>query len=458
MKRLSAIGLALLTGLGACTHYQPLPIELPAVAEQQDRLELDVARAQQTCRTLAPAAPCDPQHLDRAMLYAAMLDGNPVIAAARRHLDSALAGARSARAAPGAKLTLSSEYAGAAPDPSPWLFGATSEVPLDIGGVRAVRIGSAELAVTTARYDLAEAVWTARMGMVRSMAQILIAEKQRDAATDLVGMQDRRLAAMERRVSSGEASRADLDRVRGDLADARRRRADAEARLDAGQADLATALGLPAAALVGKVFVWNDLERPAGPDVVSDHDRRAALLGRADLLKSMVAYDQAELDLRGEVAKQYPAITLGPGFTWERGLVKIPFNLGLSLPPLDLNRKAIALAEARRSEAGARLEADYAAAAGAAGAAWAEASSAFAALAELRRTDLPIATRLASQGDREFAEGAINRADWGAAKAGLLVARLQELDALARALAGEAALEDALRRPLTGPELMIGHR
>jgi CRISPR system Cascade subunit CasA len=292
--------------------------------------------------------------------------------------------------------------------------------------------------------------------MVRALAQMLIAQRQLETSAELIALQERRLAAMERRVTAGETSRADLERVRADLADARRRHADADTKLKTGTVELANGLGVPSSALAGKTLVWDDLEAPAPAGSVGAQERRTSLLGRADLLKSIVAYDQAELDLRGEVAKQYPAITVGPGFTWERGLVKIPFNLGLSLPPFDLNRKAIAAAEARRTEAAARLEADYAAVAGAADTALAEERSAFAALSELRRLDLPVASRLAAQADRELAAGALDRADWGAARAGMLVVRLQELDALVREIAAEAAIEDALRKPLSGPELLIG--
>lgn len=442
--------------VSACTHYVPRPIDLSTVAIERDRTTLDIAKAAATCRRVAPKAECNPALFDRAMLYAATLDTNPAVVAARAHVASALAAARSARQAPGPKLTLTAEYAGAAPDPSPWLFGAVSEIPLDIGGVRAARIGSAELAVVAARYDLVEAVWTARMAMVRGLAKLLVAERQIPVATDLIALQERRFAAVGRRVAAGEAARVELERARADLADARRRRADANARRQAGVAEIAAAIGVPPPSLAGSTFLWDDIEAPSGLASVSEDQRRAALIARADLLKSMVAYDQAELDLRGEVAKQYPAITVGPGFTWERGLVKIPFNLGLSLPPLDLNRKAIAAATARRSEAAAKLEADYSAAAGAVDLALAEVVAARTALGDLRKLDVPIAGRLSTQADRELKAGAIDRADWGAARAGELTTRLLELDALARALTADAALEDALRRPLSGPEVMIG--
>jgi outer membrane protein TolC len=183
--------------------------------------------------------------------------------------------------------------------------------------------------------------------------------------------------------------------------------------------------------------------------------REGALLARGDVLRQVAAYDQAEADLRAEVAKQWPELHVGPGYTWERGLVKIPFSLGLSLPPLDLNRKAIAAAEARRTEAGIRLEAVIAKSQAAVDAALIERDAARAALARVRSVDIQTATRVATQADRELANGAIDRVDWSAARAGLHLAELAEIDALRRVHAADAALEDALRRPLDGPELLI---
>lgn len=456
MRNFIPLLLAMTLGANACTHYTPRLVQLSTIAAQRDQTTLDLPQSASTCRRLAPKAECNPARLDRTMLYAAMLDTNPAIAAARQHVLSTIASARSARQTPGPKLTLTTEYAGAAPDPSPWLLGASSEIPLDIGGARAVRIGSAELAVVTAHYELTETVWFARMTMVRGLAQVMVAERQIAASNDLVSLQERRFAAMERRVNAGEASRAELERVRADVADARHRATDAGARRQAGLIELANAVGVPPASLAGRAFAWDAIESPDNIALVGEDERRTALLARADLLKSMIAYDQAELDLRGEVAKQYPAITVGPGFTWERGLVKIPFNLGLTLPPFDLNRKAIAAAMARRSEAAAKLDADYAAAAGAVSNALAEAMAARHSLEGVRRLDVPIAARLAAQADRELAAGMLDRADWGAARAGRLTTRLQELDALVRALTADIELENALRRPLSGPELVIG--
>jgi CRISPR system Cascade subunit CasA len=159
--------------------------------------------------------------------------------------------------------------------------------------------------------------------------------------------------------------------------------------------------------------------------------------------------------LRGEVAKQWPEIHLEPGYTWERGLVKLPFSLGLVLPPVDLNRGAIAAAEARRAEAGAHLEAVIVRGQAAIEAALIEQEAARGALARTREVDVETARRFAVQADRELAGGAIDRVDWSAAQVGLRLAELAEIEALRRAHAADAALEDALRRPLEGPETQI---
>lgn len=451
LQAASAVAAAL--AISGCVRYAPKPVSVADTATRFASHTIDLGTAAATCRAHAPSAPCDPARADRLVLFEVLLANNPAIAAARARMTTAQAAGRAAHAPGGPTMTLSSEYAGA--DSQPWLLGIAADIPLDLGGRRAARIGSAELAVAAARYDLADAVWTARMALVRGLAEQLVADRQTAIAGRLEALQNRRFTILERRVAQGEASRAELERTRIDLADARTRVAAAQARHESATVQIASALGLPLEQVRTLAASWPGLETPAPAVASSAADRAAALLGRPDLLKAMSLYDQAEFDLRGEVAKQYPALSIGPGFTWDHGLIKIPFNIGLALPPLDLNRRAIAAAQARRAQAGAELEALYAGAVGGIDQAVAEATAARRALAQARGLDLPIAARLAAQADRELSAGAIDRSDWAAAQGGLEVARLAELDALARVLSADAALEEALRRPLSGPETLI---
>uniref|UniRef100_UPI0026F0A415 TolC family protein n=1 Tax=Phenylobacterium aquaticum TaxID=1763816 RepID=UPI0026F0A415 len=168
---------------------------------------------------------------------------------------------------------------------------------------------------------------------------------------------------------------------------------------------------------------------------------------RADVLRALADYDAAEAALRVEVARQYPEVRLGPGYSWDHGLAKLPFNLGLTLPPADLNRAAIAEAEARRAEAGRGLEAAQAQVL----AAIDQAAAALAAARlqdEVARTrDLPAADRAARAAALSLKAGAVDRTDDLAARAALDEAALTVAEARMTLALAALDLEDALRRP-----------
>jgi CRISPR system Cascade subunit CasA len=439
-----------------CASYRAAPLAPDAIAVSYARRALDPVATQQSLTRVAPNVVWDGQTWDRMSLFAAALELNPRIAEARAHARSAEASARAARAGRSITLTVAAEYARNASEASPWLYGVTSDVPLDIGARRSSRISAADFSGIGARFDYAEVVWSVRMALRRALAERFLAAREVQIGEELSAIRARQLAAIQARFSSGEAARADLERVRTEAAGDARRLTDAQARLMAARIALADALGVSINSLENVPLTWTEFDAPAAADAVQiDQTRQAALLARADILRASAAYDQSEADLRGEVARQWPELHIGPGYTWERGLVKLPFSIGLVLPPLDFNHNAVEAAEARRSEAGLHLEAIIASAQSSIDAALAEQGAANAALARVRNADLFGAHSAADQADEEIASGAIDRVDWCAAQASLRLAQLGEVDALRRVHAADAALEDALRRPLEGPELAI---
>ena len=441
--------------MAGCTHYVSAPVNPGEVAAARAAARLNPNAVEQRLAALAPGYKAGAAQWDRLALFAAILEGNADIGASRTAIKTAEGARRAAGARPGPTLTLTTEYARNAPEASPWLFGGAIDLPIDAGGRRSSRLTVADLGIAAARYDYAETIWTTRMALRRALADKLVAECRLVTGTRMAAVRQRQFDVVARRVGAGAASRADLERVRADVADAVRRQADARTAIANASAGIAAALGVPPGDLTGRTLIWDGFEAPAPQPVVDAPTRLAALVGRADVLKAVTQHDQAEAELRGEIARQYPAISIGPGYTWERGLVKIPINLALILPPLDGNRGAIAAAEARRGEAGARLEAVVAGAAAAIDQALAATRLSRAALVQVRTLELPAARRLALQADHELAAGVIDRGEWAAAQAGAELARLSELDALAAVHAADAALEAALRRPVEGPEMAI---
>ncbi|MEI6486857.1 MAG: TolC family protein [Sphingomonadales bacterium] len=457
-----AAALALCLLLPGCLAAPSAPLAPAAVAAHRAGQSLSREVATPVLARIAPTAAATAMatygRWDRLALFAFMLANNPDIAAARAAIASAEAARRASRVRPGPFLSLSGEYAGASPDASPWLYGAAIDLPIDSGGRRASRLRLADLTVVAARYDYAETVWTVRGNLRQGLLDRLIGEARRDAAAAILAVRQRQFDAVARRVAAGAASRAELERVRADAADALHRQADALTEITAGNAAIAAALGVPVAEVAGQAFSWDTLAAPEPIADVGAAARDAAVAARADVLRAATAYDQAEADLRGEIARQYPALSVGAGYSWDHGLVRLPFNLGLTLPPLDGNRSNVRTALARRAEAGTRLEASVAAAQVAIDSAVAASLVARAALDRVRQRELPAAQRLAQQADNELKAGSIDTSEWAAAQAGALLARLSELDALMAVHGADGQLEAALRRPVAGPERAIGPR
>ncbi|NMN05417.1 CRISPR system Cascade subunit CasA [Novosphingobium sp. SG919] len=442
--------------LTACAPVPPVPADLPARSQARVAAPLDLAAVRRIAVAVAPGAPTASDGLDRLSLFAAILAQDPRVAQARAAVASAKADARAARKVAAPTFTLSSEYANDPSTSSPWLLGAGANLPLDFGGRKGARLAKADLAILMARQDLAETVWAERVALHRGLIDAMAGAEQARLGTIIVALRDRQFAVLENRARQGEIASLDLYPYRAARAAAARALADAQARAQGGRAAVAGILGVPVQALAGQALIWPDFASPmaAVPDLLAG-ERARSIAARADVLRALAAYDQAEADLRAQVAQRMPALSLGPGYTWERGLVKLPFALNLSLPAWDGNRAGIAAAETHRAQAGATLESALANAQAAIEAAQTERAAALAALARVRAEELPATTRAATKADLQLKQGAIGMADWAAAQIAAAEAQLAQVDALVRVRSADLALEDALRRPLDGPETVI---
>ncbi|MGH8033634.1 MAG: TolC family protein, partial [Lysobacterales bacterium] len=387
------------------------------VLQQQASAGIDTAALQEEIARLAPSAQSygyewDGHEWDRLSLLAAALIANPEIARARAHVASVEAEAKAARYASGFSLGLTTEYAFNAPESSPWLLGAIGDLPLDTGTRREARIGAAELNARIALFDYLETVWSVRLRIRQALAEYLLSGRESGLARELNELHTRTLNAMQRRLIAGAASHADIERIRMSAAADQQRLSEAEARTLAAALQISAALGIPDSELDPSALTWSAVEAPRVlADGLSANCLDAALLARPDIARASRRYDLAEEALRSVVAAQYPALHIGPGYTWERGLNKLPFALGLSLPSLDLNHSAIAAAEALRAEAGRELEATVASSHNSVVAALADYHAARIKL-DNSRQQTTIAQSLAMQAEAALDAGAIDRNEW----------------------------------------------
>ncbi len=250
-----------------------------------------------------------------------------------------------------------------------------------------------------------------------------------------------------KRRSVGENSGPDVDaavlastQARADLAAAQSAQQDA-------LAQLASAIGVPVAALDGAQFSLDEFgTAPSAPPAADA--QRDAIFHRADLLASLAEYAAAESALQLEVAKQYPDIHLGPGYTYDTGTHKIGFGLaGITLPIFDQNQGNIAQAEAKRNEAAARTAALQDSILGDLDRALAHYRASVDAV-QLSARHLTTARRQLDSQLAGFAAGNIDRLTLTQAKADFEANEMTHLDAVVAAQKAAGVLEDAMQRPL----------
>lgn len=414
---------------GGCVRYQPAPLRPSDFVARQAIAALPIGTPATTA-ALLPIA----------------IDAAPALRESRDAYRSALAAAKAARVPLPAAFQLTAEYSRDDNPGKPWLGAGAIDLPLDFGGRRNVRVAAADLAAVQALYDYGEAVWTVRSTIRHALIERAFADRIAPLAVEALALRRRRLAAMQARVARGEEANGFALLGQTELATAERRVRDAAGRRAQADVALARAIGMDAPAVASLTAVDTG-PLPAFTAADLTGWRAEATAGRRDVLRAIVDYDTAENALRQEVIGQYPALRLQAGYTYERGLVKLPFGLALALPPVDLNRANIRTAEARRAQAGAKLEATEAAV-------LLEVDKALAALTTQRNAetvtrdrDVPAARHLVDAAAASRRSGEIDRIEEDGARVALIETQLALLDAERTSWLALADLEDALRRP-----------
>ena len=412
--------------LSACATYAPKPVDVTGLAQ--------------------PAMTALP---DGDLLPVALAN-SPAVAAARAAYDASLHDRKAQTLLPPTTLTLIQEYSKDANAQKPWLYTGQLDIPLDLGGRRAGRITTADIAVDKAAYALGDALWATRLGLRQAQSDLEFARQTVAVDQQVVATRTAYRDSIDKQVKSGEEIRASADQARLDLSAAEQSLRQAEAARD--QAELALAHALDATPAAVRAFA----DGPASPAVVDDAEidtlAAKALYARSDVRNAVADYAGTENDLRVAVAGQYPDIHVAPGYTWERGIVKLPLNWVLTLPPTDLNRANIAAATDRRAAAGKTLEDTVKSAQ----TEIAQAASAWrAARAIAQKTtneDLPLATTMARRAEHSLQAGEASRADELLSRIITLDTQLTALSAQQTADDDRLKLEDALRQPLTASD------
>jgi cobalt-zinc-cadmium efflux system outer membrane protein len=247
---------------------------------------------------------------------------------------------------------------------SPWTFGLAIDIPIDIAGKRQAGMDRASSLTEAARIEIAESAWKVRSRVHASWIEWENAQRQVNLLDQEHVLRSEIAEMLEARLRAGMASSLELSNARLQLQNTRQLLDAEKAKLAELKARLANHAGLSLKAL-GKVQLITSNEALANnkslvltskPDLL-DQLQESALLNRLDIRAALARYEAAESKLRLEIARQYPDITLSPGYSYDQGDKIWSFGLSTLLSLLNRNQASIAEAETQREVEAAKIRA-----------------------------------------------------------------------------------------------------
>jgi outer membrane protein, heavy metal efflux system len=443
--------------LCACAAYHPAPLEPADAARRFARLSLDDP---ELCAYLRPnlgpgLSACPPARWNLAALTLAGFYYSPQLAVAEAKLEVAKAAIITAGQRPNPGFGLGPAYtASAAPSFAPWAIGVVQmNFPIETAGRRGYRIAQAQRLADAAAFAVGEAAWRVRSSVRGALLNHLAAERDYALAREYESASQRIASLLQERLAAGAAAAPAVDFALANLAAARLRAVQARSRIPETLNALAAALGVPVEALKGAKFAWPDYQRP--PEVTSltpARIRQLALLNRIDLRRMLAQYAAADEALKLEIARQYPDINLGGGYSWEVNENLFELLPIVTLPLMNQNQGPIAQARATRAQVAAQFVALQDSIIAQANGALTSYRGALDAFAQASKSAAFSNRRMAAM--RRAAElGDIDSLALASAQLETIAADQAKARALVTAQQNFGALEDAAQRPLAGANL-----
>jgi len=438
--------------LTACAfdHYDPRPLSTESVANAYAARSLRSPELQEFIQRHYPRATeaWPPHQWDLESLTLAALYFNPDLAAARARLATTEAAMTTAAQRPNPTVQLPFQRAlNPKAGDSPWTLGIALDIPVETAGKRSYRINQATHLSSAARFQVANVAWSVRNQLRTQLLTLWFAGERTKLLQEQLKLDRRAVSMLERRLTVGDTSPWEVNQQRLIVMQSQSDLLAAQRQVDATRVQVAAILGLRASALDAVDLDLAEFDQ-AYPLLPAQALRLQALLNRSDVLAGLAQYEASQAALQLEVAKQYPDVHLGPGYTFDQGVRKLGFDFaGLMLPIFNRNEGPIAEARSRRLEAQARVEQLEAQAFG-------ETDGALAAYHSTRsllkqsEEQFEVQSRQLAATRRSFEIGESDRLALTIAEKTEVAARLALTDATFQVQQAVGRLEDAMQRPL----------
>jgi cobalt-zinc-cadmium efflux system outer membrane protein len=448
-RRLPLLAVALSCSIaGGCARYHARPISPSQTLEDFQARRLDAPELDTFLVERGEVSGWPPRAWSLHDLTLAAFYYSPALDVARAQWAVARGGVITAGGRPNPSVSGGTGYNVTTPrsEITPWIPEASLDIPIEVAGKRGIRIAAARQRSDAARLNIISAAWQVRSRVRQAFIGLYVARQADSLLAVQREIRNEALTILESRRAAGEASPTEVTQGRVALAESRVAALDAAQAAVKARSDLADAVGIPPSALDSVSFDFGELTR-AVVDIPEGEARLQALLHRSDILASLAEYEASQRDLQLEVRKQYPDISLGPGYQLDQTDIKWTLLVSFSLPLLNRNQGPIAEAAAKREEAAAGFVALQSKVLGEVEGAVA---SARAAVTQVQAADtmLDALGRQEATAKAAFDVGEISRLDLLGLQAEAVATALARLDALSRAQTALGALEDAMQTPL----------
>jgi outer membrane protein TolC len=441
--------------LAGCVRYRANVLSPPALEDSFRARSLSDAGLSAFLRdSQAATAKSPPSELDVRTLALVGYYFSPDLAVMRARLTTAERAVQAAGLRPSPSLSFETGY-NRNPE-SHALYSIFPSFTIETAGKRGLRILQAEQQVEAARATFMETGWVVRSRIRSAVYNFLLAERRQKLLEGEVALRSEVVDIYQKRLAAGEAPRPELDIYRVDLVTAQSSLGAALGETAQLRVLAGNAAGLPGSSLESISLRAPEIDAPPSLETLPvAMVRKAGILHRADVRRSLAEYAAADAALRLEVARQYPDVQLTPGYVFEEGFARYTLNAVLQPLALYRNRPVIQQAEAGRNQAAAQFQLVQTQAIGEMERAVAQYQAAFKAWQDAGSRVLAIQRDREAAARRALEAGEGDRLGVATARLETIIASRTELEALTRVTTALAALEDAMQEPLTAA-LQIG--
>jgi cobalt-zinc-cadmium efflux system outer membrane protein len=239
---------------------------------------------------------------------------------------------------------------------SPWLIGVLFDLVYEREGKRQARHDQAVAESGAAQINISSVAWDIYSQVRQRYMDYYSALKNDEQLTSRADITEQILKLLLRRKELGQVSGFEVSSMQIDLQRIHLQQASQRFTVIDAMHALAGAMGVPATALEHALITFADLENPGGPgDMTESELRQLALTHRLDIQQSLAEYNSYEAALRLEIEKQYPDLTLSPGFVFDQGDMIWALGAAWVLPVLHPQnegpiREALAQREIKQAE------------------------------------------------------------------------------------------------------------